>query len=43
MGTVLILVTSCDGSWVLNEGNPIENGMNFCYKCGKKILEDKDE
>lgn len=29
--------TSCGGRFTLNEGNPIANGMKFCYRCGKPI------
>jgi hypothetical protein len=27
--------------WNLDSGTPNSNGMNFCPKCGKELLEDK--
>ncbi len=29
--------TECGQSFVLNDGNPKENGMNFCYSCGGRL------
>jgi hypothetical protein len=32
--------TSCGNLFVLNDGTPKENGMNYCCYCGKKLKED---
>lgn len=31
--------TECGGKWILAEGTPCDNGMNFCFSCGKRIDE----
>lgn len=40
-------VTECENAWEIIEGNPKENGMNFCPFCGKELIhiefEDDDE
>ena len=38
-------VTSCDKLFVLNDGTPAENNMQFCCYCGKSLaqIELKDE
>ena len=28
----------CGLTWSLEEGGPEENGMNYCPKCGKKLV-----
>jgi len=30
--------SACGGSWVFNDGGPIENECNFCQKCGGKVV-----
>ena len=32
--------TSCHGSFVLNDGTPKENNMNFCCYCGGVIKQE---
>ena len=34
-------VTACGEQFCLEDGGPSENGMIFCYHCGKRILEKK--
>jgi hypothetical protein len=34
--------TSCRKLFILNDGGPAENGMNFCPFCGKALVEIKD-
>jgi len=29
--------TECKNIWELNEGNPIENSMNYCPFCGRLL------
>lgn len=29
--------SKCDALWILNDGTPQENDMNFCPQCGGKI------
>ena len=31
--------TDCGHSFVVNEGSPSDNNMNYCCYCGKKIQE----
>lgn len=31
--------TTCQNSFVLNDGSPAENGMNFCPYCGRQLKE----
>lgn len=31
--------TSCGQAFRLDEGGPVENGMNFCYGCGLPLIE----
>ena len=31
--------SSCGNYFILNEGTPVENGMKFCFKCGKPLTE----
>jgi len=33
--------SDCGVLWDLNAGTPKDNGMNFCLKCGKELVEDK--
>lgn len=39
--------TSCKGSFVLNDGTPLENYMRFCCYCGdilkQKLYEGKED
>ena len=35
--------TSCDQAYILNEGTPKENDMNFCTFCGKMLEEASDK
>jgi len=30
--------SECDSLWTLNDGTPKENGMEYCPKCGRKII-----
>jgi hypothetical protein len=30
--------TSCSSHFVLNEGSPDDNGMNYCPYCGGKLI-----
>ena len=30
---------SCGISWMLEEGTPSYNGMNFCLKCGGRLIQ----
>ena len=32
----------CGESWVLNDGTPQENNMNYCPRCGAKMDGDKN-
>lgn len=29
--------SSCGLSWVFTDSGPVENGVNFCLRCGKKL------
>lgn len=29
----------CGTIYIINHGTPKENGMNFCHKCGKKLVQ----
>lgn len=29
--------SDCGVMFQFNEGDPTENGFNYCYKCGKRI------
>ena len=29
--------TCCGEEWVLNDGNPSDNGMMFCHHCGARM------
>lgn len=29
---------TCGNEWILMEGTPADNGMNFCPICGKKLI-----
>lgn len=29
----------CGVAFTLNEGTPYQNGMRYCYKCGKPMFE----
>lgn len=31
--------TECGEKWTLTNGTPCDNGMNFCFSCGKRIDE----
>lgn len=32
--------TDCDMRWMINNyDTPTENDMNFCHKCGRKLIE----
>lgn len=31
--------TTCDGMFIVLEGTPRENGMNFCCYCGRTLIE----
>ena len=33
---------SCGVAWVLWEGTPAENGMNYCPRCGAKLEQEKE-
>jgi len=33
--------SSCGLEWQLSDGTPIENGMVYCTRCGKKLVEEK--
>lgn len=33
--------SDCGAQFTLFEGMPSENNMNFCHKCGKKLIEHK--
>lgn len=33
---------SCGVAWSLSEGQPSENGMNYCPRCGAKLEQAKD-
>lgn len=33
--------TGCDQIFVLIEGTPKQNGMNYCCYCGKRIVEER--
>ena len=30
--------SKCGSTWILTDGGPAENKMEFCLKCGKKIV-----
>jgi len=30
--------SECGCDWRLEEGDPVENGMNFCPQCGRRIV-----
>jgi hypothetical protein len=32
-------IGDCGAEWQITEGIPSENGMNFCPKCGRKLVE----
>lgn len=39
-------ISKCGAEFILIEGIPSENGMNFCHKCGGKLIQletEKDE
>jgi hypothetical protein len=33
---------NCGIHWCLEEGTPKENGMNFCPRCGKRLVQKGD-
>ena len=35
--------SNCGELWTLNAGTPEENNMNYCPKCGAKMIGDKNE
>ena len=32
----------CGVEWAMFDGTPEENGMNFCPRCGKKLIEEEE-
>ena len=36
------LCTSCGEIWILNDGTPEENNMNYCPKCGADMRGEKE-
>ena len=38
-----VWTTSCEFEWLLNQGTPASNGMNYCPKCGKLLVEKQTE
>lgn len=32
-------VTDCGNELILNEGGPVDNGMEYCCYCGSKLTE----
>ena len=30
--------TSCGDLFTINDGTPAENNMNYCHKCGKRLV-----
>ena len=37
------LCTSCGEIWILNDGTPEENNMNYCPKCGADMRKNEEE
>lgn len=35
--------SECGEEWILLEGSPEENNMNFCMKCGMRVTEKDDQ
>ena len=33
---------TCDLAWIFPEGGPIQNGVNYCPNCGRKIVIKKE-
>ena len=36
-GETIYLCSECDEIWVLNDGTPKDNNMNYCPNCGAKM------
>lgn len=36
-GDSVYVCSECHAEWVLNDGNPTENNMNYCPECGARM------
>lgn len=33
----------CNAQWILHEGNPKDNNMKYCHRCGRKLIYKEDK
>lgn len=38
----LYVCSKCGEPWMLNEGTPKDNNMNYCTKCGSRIIYEEE-
>lgn len=39
----VVWISECNYEFMLNEGTPKENGFYYCPKCGKELIEIKED